>query len=714
MSIRINKVLKELNIGFQTAIQFLQERGLWSSEEQELNLNTILEGNQYQALVNAFSHDKEIKEAADSLKTDIKSGNLFIPKIKKRGKKSKIEKIASKLQPTKFKKIGQDKIAVSLKDLIFLDMYILLNLPDRCYNFESPQLNSIEREDMKGRTLFDCEIILILDRKNQTFKFEEGSVLSQVINVGKIIETRKEKEAAEKRTVQKAIAKERKRKMISLANMFFYSTSASVKVGNVRYTLNYNQFSIASEYIKEHREEAIKLGLLNFHKYIVINNSVKIFRFEDFNLLGFIETTYQKLKTRELSIVDNENKDSFSSPCGIDNVDFHDGFYYLWVLRNDGEKDTKIQPLRCPDINSFECLVYLKKYFADRMPSNLVLHYTSDKIQYVDHRIDLNLYIKVLRSNLNVKGGWWIDVQNARKRKIENCRKNSKNAIQKELSLKNVYIDYLSNHQAFNYEIIKVYEVLSSIEEDCFLFTLQSKDDKIAIVYENINPSRASEVFIIDRDNYEQCIILIFDYFTNYGIANKRLGIRQKVNTPDKFAALEYYAIDHDNLQIWSNKVLNLLNETVTANRIQFVSGLRIANSEMVRNLSKEQQVVYHLHNEIMTILYKNLLSIFGEKNVGTEIHIGQKRIDLVVKRNDKFDLYEIKTSTDVRTCIRQAFGQIVDYAYYECEDFIDNMYIIGPDKAGGIENDYLDKIRQEHHLNIYYRTADEVDFYDY
>ena len=63
MSIRLNKVARDLNVGIQTAVEFLQKKGI----SVEANPNTKITDEQYQLLVKEFSNDKNLKLESDSL-----------------------------------------------------------------------------------------------------------------------------------------------------------------------------------------------------------------------------------------------------------------------------------------------------------------------------------------------------------------------------------------------------------------------------------------------------------------------------------------------------------------------------------------------------------------------------------------------------------------------------------------------------------------------
>ena len=65
MSIRLNKALRELNIGLQTAVEFLEKKSELGEVKSELSFK--LNDEQYKALVQAFHKDKEVKTDAERL-----------------------------------------------------------------------------------------------------------------------------------------------------------------------------------------------------------------------------------------------------------------------------------------------------------------------------------------------------------------------------------------------------------------------------------------------------------------------------------------------------------------------------------------------------------------------------------------------------------------------------------------------------------------------
>ena len=83
MGVRLNKVLSELNIGLQTAVDFLKKKSDLGEVKDDATPNTKISDEQYAALVNEFSTDKAVKTQAEQLFT------------KKQPKEKKVEKPAA-------------------------------------------------------------------------------------------------------------------------------------------------------------------------------------------------------------------------------------------------------------------------------------------------------------------------------------------------------------------------------------------------------------------------------------------------------------------------------------------------------------------------------------------------------------------------------------------------------------------------------------------
>ena len=69
MGVRLNKILSELNIGLQTAVDFLKNKKELGEVKDEMTPNTKITDEQYQALVSEFNGDKAVKTQADKIFT---------------------------------------------------------------------------------------------------------------------------------------------------------------------------------------------------------------------------------------------------------------------------------------------------------------------------------------------------------------------------------------------------------------------------------------------------------------------------------------------------------------------------------------------------------------------------------------------------------------------------------------------------------------------
>lgn len=101
MSIRLNKAIKELNIGLQTAVEFLEKKNLLGGDT--LTENTKLTEEQHKALLENFKQDAQVRTEAEKLFPKK-------PKEKKRAPEAKDNRAESLLESSKqqqFKQLGK-------------------------------------------------------------------------------------------------------------------------------------------------------------------------------------------------------------------------------------------------------------------------------------------------------------------------------------------------------------------------------------------------------------------------------------------------------------------------------------------------------------------------------------------------------------------------------------------------------------------------------
>ena len=112
MSIRLNKVIKELNVGIQTAVSFLQKKGF----DVESNPSTKITDEQYELLVKEFSTDKELKIESERFNQE-----------RQKEKKAAQEEIED--EPKEIETVIDDSLRPHLKSVGKIDLNNLYKKP---------------------------------------------------------------------------------------------------------------------------------------------------------------------------------------------------------------------------------------------------------------------------------------------------------------------------------------------------------------------------------------------------------------------------------------------------------------------------------------------------------------------------------------------------------------------------------------------------------
>ncbi len=465
--------------------------------------------------------------------------------------------------------------------------------------------------------------------------------------------------------------------------------------------------------VSKARMNAIKTSLV----WVIIDTETETFTFKDIDINKYVNNLKEsflpeskKVENRiEKKIVPQKPSSATKTmTLGAGNIRFYNDYFLIFQTK-DGQIDNSVAPYRVNDPDSHEILNLVHNYFEQRFEQmRIVVKHDGTKI-LEPSRLDifqLKNYVRALRRNLEVKGEWWEEVQNARKRSFAQCFGESRDSVKsKYVKSKNEYLYNLSSLQNEK-KLIRVYEINHGKEEDAFIFTIDMSGNRNAIIFENASndASTTTWVFVARNENYEACVNLIFDYFTDYTISSKRSSLRAKdVNPPEKFKADSYAFIDHDDLEQWLKKLNKILENKPQPSEIRFVPGLNIPQSSETRTSSGNAITTSNLHNQLMLKLYDRLCSESGKENVGTEIRVGTKRIDAVVKGKGFYDIYEVKTASNSFDCVTEALGQICQYAYLYCRDNIGKMVIVGAPAASSEVEQYLSWFRKKHSMEVYY-----------
>lgn len=741
-----------LNIGLETIVEYLKKKpGL--EPTKELNPNTKLTDLQYEALLREFASDKLVKKKAELVfkkkskkeKATVKqkSNEIVNPSPLMKNTINDDNGIMPVPEPTSEENI-EEEILVPVSKLHFGTNHISYKKGTSEFAFWvdgiSKSLNSA-----KNNSFNNVSTKIRLNYPNWTFKFLDLSLLAKLKDLSsrldnEIFEKHLRNVEKKKEQQQKANAKKEKQEKaekkpkpkvehrIQFNAIRFSRSLASIIYKKQRYV--YRDYNI-KEYdrilgqiysrVSKARMNAIKTSLV----WVVIDTETETFTFKDIDINKYVNNLKEsflpeskKVENRiEKKIVPQKPSSATKTmTLGAGNIRFYNDYFLIFQTK-DGQIDNSVAPYRVNDPDSHEILNLVHNYFEQRFEQmRIVVKHDGTKI-LEPSRLDifqLKNYVRALRRNLEVKGEWWEEVQNARKRSFAQCFGESRDSVKsKYVKSKNEYLYNLSSLQNEK-KLIRVYEINHGKEEDAFIFTIDMSGNRNAIIFENASndASTTTWVFVAKNENYEACVNLIFDYFTDFTISSKRSSLRAKdVNPPEKFKADSYAFIDHDDLEQWLKKLNRILENKPQPSEIRFVPGLNIPQSSETRTPSGNTITTSNLHNQLMLKLYNRLCSESGKENVGTEIRVGTKRIDAVVKGKGFYDIYEIKTASNSFDCVTEALGQICQYAYLYCRDNIGKMVIVGSPAASSEVEQYLSWFRKKHSMEVYYMQVPLKEF---
>ena len=744
MGIRTNKVMTILNIGLETIVEYLKKKpGL--EPTKELNPNTKLTDQQFEALLREFASDKLVKEKAELVfkkksKKEKATGKqkpkeIVNPSPLKKDSNNNDNEMVQITEPTAEENI-EEEILVPVSKFHFGTNHISYKKGTSEFVFWvngiSQSLNSAKNKSFKN-----ISTKILLNYPNQSFKFLDLSLLAKLKDLSSRLDNElfeKHLRNVEKDKEQLQKAKEERRKKAELEKKVRQKIEHRIQFSTLRFgngiasiTYKKERYVYRDHNIKDYgsilgqiysrvfkaRKNSIKSSLI----WVLIDTESGTFTFKDIDINKYVNNLKESFLP-ESKMVENriEKKVVSQRPLsaiktmtlGVGNIHFYNGYFLIFRSVN-GEIDNSIVPYRVNDPDSHEILNLVHNYFEQRFEQMRIIVKHDEARILEPSRPDLfqlRNYVRALRRNLELKGEWWEEVQNARKRTFIQCFGEPRDSVKSRyVRSKSEYLYNLSSLQNEK-KLIRVYEINHGKEEDAFIFTISMSDNRNAIVFENASndASTTTWVFVAKNENYEACINLVFDYFTDYTIHSKRSSLRAKtVNPPEKFKADSYAFIDHDDLEQWLKKLNRILENKPQPSEIKFVPGLNIPQSPETRTPSGNTVTTSNLHNQLMLKLYDRLCSESGIDNVGTEIRVGTKRIDAVVKGNGFYDIYEVKTASNSFDCVTEALGQICQYAYLYCRDNIGKMVIVGAPAASSEVEQYLSWFRKKHSMEVYY-----------
>jgi hypothetical protein len=136
-----------------------------------------------------------------------------------------------------------------------------------------------------------------------------------------------------------------------------------------------------------------------------------------------------------------------------------------------------------------------------------------------------------------------------------------------------------------------------------------------------------------------------------------------------------------------------------------FKAGCTIKASSAKATQAEKQLDLNLRHNDLQLALYHKLVSTHGKDNVGTELPSGVRTsVDIVVRQNGEYWFYEIKTTSSPRACLREALGQILEYAFWPGGQEATRLIVAGESVIDEDGVEYLRRLRTRFSLPIEYQ----------
>ncbi len=619
MSIRLNKAIRKLNIGLLTAVEFLEKKSHLGEVRADLSFK--LNDDQYNALREQFQKDKEVrtqdetqlqkhpkeeKELAEPQKVNI------LPPNKKKDSKNTIigvddNSIAKRVKESVLQYKNFIQYTIRLSQLRFEEGYITYSNEKGTFVFHHLGFTSYMNKYKNDLRIRSISTQIKIDISKGKFSFVDSKILQQLDEIIKKIDNEAfEKHLKEyernkaKKEIQNEEIKKKKQKIeheIQFYKLIFGNKKVSLIYKKRRYV--YRDYNIKAydkilkqiySRVSKTRENDIKTSFIR----VEIDIESQTFKFINVDINKYIKNlkdTFltQGKKDESHNVILSKNGDVSPQPMpslntmtlNTGNIHFYNGYFLIFLTAN-GEIDNSVAPYRVNDADSYEILNLVHRYFEQRFEQMRI------KVKYDEKQIlrpsnleifQLRNYVKALGRNLDVKGDWWEEVQNARKRTLGQCFGESKEFVKSRyVRSKNEYLYNLSSLQNEK-KLIRVYEINHGREEDAFIFSIDMPGNRNAIIFENASneASTTTWLFVALNENYDESVNLIFDYFTDYTISSKRSSLRvQNINPPEKFKAESYYFIDHDDLEQWLKKLNSIIEGESKPSEIKFEPGLRI------------------------------------------------------------------------------------------------------------------------------------------
>ena len=84
----------------------------------------------------------------------------------------------------------------------------------------------------------------------------------------------------------------------------------------------------------------------------------------------------------------------------------------------------------------------------------------------------------------------------------------------------------------------------------------------------------------------------------------------------------------------------------------------------------------------------------------------GSGKVDVVAQVSGEFWFYEVKTGGNVRACVREAIGQLLEYALWSAGTVPAKLIVVGENTIDGTTENYLERLNRRFPVPISYERV--------
>ncbi len=204
--------------------------------------------------------------------------------------------------------------------------------------------------------------------------------------------------------------------------------------------------------------------------------------------------------------------------------------------------------------------------------------------------------------------------------------------------------------------------------------------------------SNRSSIFNVSEINED---LIQNNNFIFIGKISEALDYDQILSTFDHLLELYIYVESSDKIDS-SDSSDDTSTFTFTPSKRQLVAKRNY--STVQRQISVDVR-----HSILQEKLYNNLASQYGVENIAIEHMINGKPVDLILRNDSEFWFFEVKTNRTAKECIRAAFGQLFEYAYWPGKINANRLIVAGEKPLDQSSMGYLDFLKNKFGIPIEY-----------